>query len=281
MLYWIIWAILWAVGDILYKKSLLLSEGKISNRLYQLLWNFFMIIFLPFIFFFLSFETIDIKILLLLWWSAILSILWEFLEQYSYRNEKISVLVPYGEFETIFTVLFWFFLFADNSIISFIFTIIAWVTLVLWSINFKKLSFNKYCTALMWASFLWAIKYIIYWYVLLEIAPHNALFYNVIITLFILLLLVLLYKDFKSVKNINTSISKYIFLESFTRMLVTFITLFLITELWLVQAVLVWMIYLVFSIFFAFLFLKEKPEKKELFVLFVVFICIALWTFYG
>ena len=87
------------------------------------------------------------------------------------------------EFRSIFTIIIWFFVFTDNSLIAFLFTILAWITLVIWGLNFKNLKFNKYCLAITIASLLWSFKYIIYWLLLLKISEYSILYYNILVSI--------------------------------------------------------------------------------------------------
>ena len=280
MLYWILSALLWATWDILYKKSIWLADWKISDKYYQFIWNFFMTIFLPIIYVFFEWESFNLYIFILIFLSAILSIIWELFEQYWYRNEKISVLVPFWEFQSIFTIILWFFVFSDNSTISLVFALLAWFTLVVWWLDFKKFRFNKYCLAVTTGALLWSIKYIIYWLLLVQISEYSILYYNIVVSFFILLIIILLTKELKQYEKIDKQLTKYILLENFTRLLVSFITLFLIKELWLVQAVLIWMLYLIASLIFSYLFLKNIPSKKELLIVFFVFLFVTLWSIF-
>ncbi len=280
MFYWIINALLWATWDILYKKSLWLADWKISDKYYQFVWNFFMSIFVPIIYFFVDWEWFNIYILFLIFLSSILSVVWELFEQYWYKNEKISVLVPFWEFQSIFTIIIWFFVFTDNSTTSLLFALLAWFTLVLWWLDFKKFKFNKYCLAVTTWALLWAIKYIIYGLLLKYLSEYSILYYNIVVSFLILLLLILINKEIYSYKKISLKLTKYILLENFTRLTVSFITLFLIKELWLVQAVLIWMLYLIASLLFSYIFLKNKPSKKELLVVLFVFIFVTLWSIF-
>lgn len=283
MFYWILWSILWAIGDIIYKKALLLSDGKISNKLYQLVWNSYMSVVLLFWYILLDLGFINLTVVWLLLITWVISIISEIFEQIAYKNEKISVLLPFWEFESIITIIVWFLLFSgDTSTLSFIFALLAWIVLVLWSLDFKKFKFNKYCWLLVASAILWSIKRIIYTFVLLNLAVQvfDATVISMITSTIVLFLIALLTKDYLSIKKVNKKMSFFIFLENITRLFVSIISLYLIKELWVVQAVLVGMIYLVFSMFFAFLFLKERPSKKEVLVVLLVFSCITLWTIF-
>ena len=274
MFLWILNAILWSIWGIVYKKSLMAMDWVISNKLYQFIWAFFTILFTWILYLYYDFESVDLFIFFLLFLTAILWIFWELFSQYAYKKEKISVLVPYEEFESIFTVGFWFILFSDNSLISFVFTIFAWITLVIWSIDFKNFSFNKYCLALIVSSLFSTSQILLYWYILIKISEFNVFFYNIIMVFFILLVISIFNKEIYKIWKINIFKYKYIFLENFIRFIIWIFSLFIISELWIIQAVLIWMLFMITSMLSAYFFLKEKISKKEIIVAVIVSLCI-------
>jgi hypothetical protein len=75
--------------------------------------------------------------------------------------------------------------------------------------------------------------------------------------------------------------SLFIALENILRFIVGIVSLFLIKELWIIQAVLIGMLFLVFSMISAFLFLKEIPTKKEIIIVILVCVCISGWVYFG
>ena len=110
MIYWIINAIIQSIWWILYKKSLVIMNWIISDKFYQLICAFFTICFSLVLYFYYDLEQINIYIFIMLIATALFWIISELFEQYAYKNEKLSILVPYWEFKSIFTVIFWFLL---------------------------------------------------------------------------------------------------------------------------------------------------------------------------
>jgi len=278
MIYWIINAIIQSIWWILYKKSLVIMNWIISDKFYQLICAFFTICFSLVLYFYYDLEQINIYIFIMLIATALFWIISELFEQYAYKNEKLSILVPYWEFKSIFTVIFWFLFFSDNSIISLIFTLLAGLVLIIWSINFKKISFNKYCLALIITSLFSTFKILLYWFILKSLAIYNIVFYNVLIVFFILLIISIINKEIQKLSKINIKKYKYLFLENLTRFFAWLLSLFIISELWIVQAVLVWMMYMVTSMIAASLFLGEEITKKEVFIASIVSLCIWSWV---
>jgi uncharacterized membrane protein len=279
MLYWILNAILWSIAWIAYKRALEFTDGILSSKLYQLIWAIVTLSLGLFGYFFLDFEIIWWGIAGLLFLSAIFWIFSEVFEQYAYKKEKLSTLLPYWESETVFTVVFGFLLFTDSSLNAFLFTLAAWAILIIWSIDFKKISFNKYCGALIFSALLSSIKILIYWYILLELTAYNAFLYNTFMVFIILLIVNILTKDISSIKKMSPKMWKYIAIENILRFVYWVVSLFLIQELGIVQAVLIGMLYMVFSMITAFLFLKEIPSRKELVIVILVWACIS-WGVY-
>lgn len=280
MLYWILNAILWSIAGIIYKRALELTNGVLSSKLYQFIGATITLLLWSIGYVFLDLEFITIWVAGLLFISAFFWIFSEAFEQYAYKNEKLSTLLPYWEAETVFTVVFGFLLFTDSSLNSFLFTLVAWAILILWSIDFKKVSFNKYCWALIFSALLSSIKILIYWYVLLEISAYNTFLYNTFMMFIILLIVNIFTKDISNIKQLSPKVWKFIAIENILWFIYWVISLFLIQELWIVQAVLIGMLYMVFSMITAFIFLKEIPTKKEISLVVLVCACISGWVYF-
>ena len=281
MIFWILNSIFWAIWDIVYKKSLIESEWKITSKYYQFIWYFFMSIVLIIWLILFELQKINFNIFIIIFISSIFWLFSELFEVYAYKNEKISILVPYWEFQSIFTIVFWFFIFSDNSLISFISAVLAWLTLVFSAIDFKKFKFNKYCIAMIISALLWSIKYILYSYLILNLTEFSIVFYTTIILTILLFLNIFKNKEISQYKKINKKLFSLILSENIIRLVVWIITLILIKDLWLVQAILIWMLYLITSLILSFIVLKDKPSKKDIIVVSFVFIFITYWTIFG
>ena len=279
MVFWIINSLLWAFWDVAYKKSLAESEWKISSKYYQFVWYILSYIILIAWLIFFDLGKINFTIFILLTISATLSLFSELFEVYSYKNEKISVLLPYWQFKSIFAIIIWYFIFDNNSLNSFIFAALAWITLIIWAIEFKEIKFNKYCLSMLFSSFLSWLRYILYWFLLIEISEFTIIFYTTILLILSLFIYLFLKKEISEYKKINKKLWLLILLENSIRIVVLFITLLLIKELWVVQAVLIWMLYIITTLIFSYIMLKDKPKNKDIIVITLVTIFIWLWTY--
>lgn len=291
MYFWILWALLVSLWDITYKKSIVISWKKLSDDWYQFLsWIVSLIVtsivYLSAIIF--SFQELpeffSIKSLLIFLVVWIISVIWDYLLAYAFKNEKISVLTPYEEFETIFTVIFGFLFFSWVSITSFICVLIAWTVLTIWSIDFKKFKFNKYALIVTIWSLLFALKSNLLAYLLIDIAfsPLDSIFYSSIFAFLVALIIILIKKEFsKSFKKSNNKIFLFISTENIIRFLVWFVYAYLINDVWIVQTTLLWLLTVFSNMAFAYLVFKEVPAKKDYIVAFFVILCIVWWTSLG
>lgn len=195
----------------------------------------------------------------------------------------MAVLAPYQESETIFTVLFWFLIFWSGvSVESCIYVIIAWIILVLWSLDFKNLTFNKYAFAVVFWSFIYALKANLLAIVLVKLTALDLLFYsNVFVFLFALLIVT--YKKEVKTSVIWTEKKMLLFMnsESIARLLVWFVYAFLVQDEWIIQTTLLGLLTIFSNMAFAYFVFKEVPAKKDYIVAFLVIVCIVLGTYKG
>lgn len=286
MFYWILWALLVSLWDIAYKKAVLVSENKVSDLWFQFVsWGLSLslisaIYFWAILFNFQTLTNIfSLKIISILVIVGFISIFVSSLFAYAYKNEKLAVLAPYQESETIFTVIFWFLFFSDVSITSFIFVLIAWFILILWSLDFKNLKFNKFAFAIVLWNFVYALKANLIAYILVSITPLDSLFYSNIFA-FLFAIIIVFYKkeitqtiwwtDKKMVLFMNS--------ESITRLTVWFIYAILVKEVWIIQTTLLWLLTIFSNMAFAYFVFNEIPAKKDYIIAFFVILCIAWGT---
>ncbi|NDK08835.1 hypothetical protein EOM39_06365 [Candidatus Gracilibacteria bacterium] len=195
----------------------------------------------------------------------------------------MAVLAPYQESETIFTVLFGFLIFGSGvSVESCIYVIIAGIILVLGSLDFKNLTFNKYAFAVVFGSFIYALKANLLAIVLVKLTALDLLFYsNVFVFLFALLIVT--YKKEVKTSVIGTEKKMLLFMnsESIARLLVGFVYAFLVQDEGIIQTTLLGLLTIFSNMAFAYFVFKEVPAKKDYIVAFLVIVCIVLGTYKG
>lgn len=294
MFYWILWALLTSIWDIFYKKSILLSQWKVSNIWFQLLRWFIASILMLIIFLILLALGVEKIYFFWFWAISLMFVMWavnafsNLFRSYAYKNEKVSVLAPYQESETIITVIMWFFLFSGVSVITFISVLIAWFILFLGSIDLKNLKFNKYVWALVLATFFISIRENILAYLLIySITPVNLVLYSNTFSLLCVFIFIVLKIKF-SWKKLSLSKAKaldkktliFTSFDNLVRIWVTLVYAYLIAEIWIVEASLLGLLTIFSNMLFAYFVFKEVPEKKDYIIAGSVLLCIFLWTYY-
>lgn len=274
------------MGDIAYKKSVVVSWGKLSNYWYQFIsWIVYLLI-IVLIYFLITFFNLqeasqfwslkNFFILLLIW---TISVNWWLLSSYAYKNEKISILTPYQQFETIFTVLFWFLFFSWVSLKSFIFVLIAWAILIIGSIDFKKFTFNRYAFAVMLSSLIYSVKANLIAYLLISITPLESILYSNIFSFFIAFIIIFFKKEImQSISWTNKKMILFMNTESIARILVWFVYAYLVAEIWVIQTALLWLLNIFTNMIFGYFIFKEKPTKKDYIIAFLVALCVIWWN---
>ncbi|USN59206.1 MAG: hypothetical protein H6767_03880 [Candidatus Peribacteria bacterium] len=94
-----------------------------------------------------------------------------------------------------------------------------------------------------------------------------------------MVLLVVFFREFYYAKKLTTKMAVHIFFENIFWLAATFITLYLVKELGIVQAVLVGMLYLGFNLLLSFLVFSDIPRKRDVLVVIGVFFCVVFGTY--
>lgn len=280
MFFGILSSIFYSLCDIYYKKALTISKRYITDSFYQFIGYFFLtiVLFVVVLAVEQNIDTMSLFVFGILFVNSIFNVICEYLEQYAYRGEKISVLTPYGEAETIFATILWFIFFSNNSTLTFLSALLAGVVLIAGSIKRKHLKVNKYCLALTLSGFLTSLRFIVFWYVLLEFSELTSLFYSISISFLIITAVVVFKRELYLVDKTPWKLNKLIFIESGSRILANLITLYLIKNIGIVEAVLVGMTYLAVNLLLSYYYFKDRATKKELIMIAIVFACIVFWV---
>ncbi|MDQ1343707.1 MAG: hypothetical protein QG650_427 [Patescibacteria group bacterium] len=183
--------------------------------------------------------------------------------QYVYANEKAGVLAPYNETGRLFTIVAGFFLFADSSAASFASALAAIFAIIVFSIDFRSFSFNKYCAILAVSGVFRAFSSLAIGYVALKATPFTITLFDVTLATFVALGVLLWKKDFPVFVR-----EKFVALTGWTAVndgiwLVTFvISLFLLKDIGIVATSLLGMLSLVLTIVFDSVRIRKFPSPK-------------------
>lgn len=275
-------ALLWTVFDsfrtMLWKKS---SIYWVSRYLFVVIWTLIDVILAYILLFFwlLNFSSFSFLILFLVLLTTILYVFTWSIDQYVYSNEKISVLTPYENINKILSISFWFLIFWDISFLSFFISLIAWIIVVISSIDFKNLKVPRLIKVFFISQLILSLNILIVWYVLKNISAIDYFITGNILYFFFFLLLAFFKKqlDFKSIKPwfYRTRIS-----SSALWNVGYFIRLLIISSLWVTMWILFSYLYVWFILVLSYLFLWDKPTKKNVILTIVLSLLVWLWYYF-
>ncbi len=281
ILFWIINAFIWSLSQITYKKSV--ASNPVSQNVFMWMWNMVYLVVGISLFFFIPTDISNTPLLILAIFLAtnILASFAILIEQKLYKEEKISTLAPFNNLDSIFIIIISFIRFSGQSVVSLIMAIIAVFIITFWSLDYKKISFPKNIYLILISKVIRAIKWLSMWYVLKEILVTDAfilnnLFYvglNIFVILFIS-------KDFLTIKKSNPTFLKQRFTTSALGSLSSIVSLFLISNLWLIVSNLLGFLSLSVTLILSYFMFWDKPTKKTILITLRVSVCIVIWYIY-
>jgi len=194
-----------------------------------------------------------------------------------YKEEKLSVIVPYLNLSKIFIIVSSFFIFQDVSYTSFFIALFTVWVIILWSIdihtfrlprNFLKILFVETCRA-TWA-LLWGWIIVNHW---------DIVFFNIYVLgawLFTLFLTITTkqYKDFKNLPKAFWTHREMAALWWFS----WFLSLVVIKNLGLSLWILLGFLWIWVTLFFSYIFLWDKPSKKN--IILTIIVSLLIWIGY-
>lgn len=283
IIFWIISAFLQAIWWSFRKKAI--DNSTLPPSLFAIPWPIIWATIVYSLLYF--FDTnlliyIDYKIILLILIISSLEILSNYLEIYSFKNTKISNLLPYGNTNSLFIILIWFFLYYwtknSTSITTFIITLITIFIIIWFSIDFKKIKIDK-VIGILWKT-LSAITALIIWYILINYSSIEYMSINVIFWFTFYFLITIITKEkFKQLLKQESNFYTYRTIALVLWWVWFLIGLYIIESAWLLIATLIWFIWLIFRIFSMKFILKDNPSKKQIILAFIVSILIWIWYY--
>lgn len=279
MIWVFITTIFWSISEILYKKSISISD--IKSTFFQF---FAEIISIPVVIIILC-SNFNYSIFfnpLIIWAftaNAILFIINTNIWKYLYANEKIATLTPYFMIDNFIIVFAWYLFFKDASLTSFIICLISVAITTLFSIDFKNYSAPKFLWTVLIYQFISAVRfmmnvYVLKWITNLEFVALDQVFY---ITFSLLVIFYL--KEFSEFKKLT----KQIVLTRYSWYAIGFTCYFIDIYLLKEYGVIITTLFTFFgsslSIVFAYIFLKEIPLKKEI-ILWIIMIILVGFGYY-
>lgn len=255
------------IADIFWKKSL---SYWVWPKMHDIL--SYPAAFLIIIYFFIAWIDLSkVDYLLVISTSIILfiSIFKTQIRQSIYREEKISVIMPYTNVNKILSIVLSFFIFSDVSKTSLFITILAIIVVIIFSIDFKTLKFPRNIKKMLIVEIGWAGLLVWSWWLIANYWEDLYFMFAWISWAILLAIMIVFLWEFKTVKNKPKEfwINRYIWsIWWFSR----FLSLVVISNLWLSISIILSFLGIWITLFLAFIFLKDKPAKKDLLLTLIV-----------
>ena len=228
----------------------------------------------------------DTRILLLIWWLAILWVSSELMWLYIYKRTKLSELLPYGNIDKLFIIIFGFFLYygiswKETSVTTLIITLVTLCIIAGFTIDFKNIKVPKTITLFIFNKVLSASKALFIGYILLKYSTITYWFSIVIIEI-ILLICIGLYQKWQLISMIQQSRSFYKNRFAAISMWQThfILWLFIIESTGVVIASLLWFMSVVFNVIAMKITLNDTPSKKQILLAFIVILMVGLGYYF-
>ena len=210
--------------------------------------------------------------------SVLCYVIYDWLDQKVYSQEKLSHIIPYQNINSIFSIIISFVFFFDTSLIAFFMTLLAALVIIFASIDFKKFTIPKSFKTIIVAQSLISLETLLTWYVLIRLDyVWFFLIYAVVAVVLILVSLIYKKQSFSSLEKVWLRFYPLIIISSAIGRATFAIGLFLVNELWLTMSILLGFIWIITSLLFWYLILKDKPNKKDILVAVLVSAFIAIW----
>ena len=266
-----------AFSDVFWKKSLSYwVRPKAQSLASYPIWLVIVVYF-----FYIGFDTSSFNILAVLAVLAILiiDVIKEPVIQQVYREEKMSVIMPYLNLNKIFIIIASFFIFQDVSLISFCIIIFTVLVIILSSIdlknkklprNFSKILFNEVGRTI------WTL-----WSGWLILNYSEILYFNLYAVIWFIVVGYFALKTWQihDLKTVPWQYWKYRIIGALG-WLSWFLSLVVIKELWLSLSILLWFFGIWITLFVSYLFLKDTPSKKDITLTIVVAVLIGIWFYF-
>lgn len=273
MIYALLSTFIQAFADVFYKKSL---TYRVWARAHELAtYNVWLMLFVYFVASGFSLFSVPLMGFLIVGSVIVIDSLRQPLMQQVYREEKISVIMPYLNLSKIFIISSSFFLFGDVSLTSFIITLIT-VWVIMWaSIDIKTLKLPRNFLKILCVEILRAVAALVGAWIIVTYNEVTFLNLYVVLWLFYMISLTYITGQYLDLKNVPLRFWTDRFLASLW-WISWFLSLIVIKNLWLSVGILLWFIWIWVTLLFSYLLLWDKPSKKD--ILLTIAVSLLVWA---
>lgn len=273
--------ILQSFGTVFWKKTLLVSH--LPKLLFRFFWEINGLVIAIIVMWLSWFERsifLNMRIVGGVVLTLILDLRYDYIQQWLYREEKISTLIPYENLNSVFVIVIWYLIFKDASLVAVGMSILVIITTILFSIDFKNFEFPKNIKKILFVQILITIETLLTWYFLKDLADKDYFVVYQIVVVIMLLFPLLFNKLFGAVKKMSKSFLWYGSLSATANNISFLLYLFLVSEFGVVISMLLSFLGDGITILFWFLFLKEKPSKKEVLLIVLTTLLVGVGFYF-
>jgi len=266
-----------SLADVSWKKSLTYGIRPKAHSLWS--YPIAIILFIYFVYSGFNIFSIWITPIIVIFIIALIDIIKEPVNQQVYKEEKISVIMPYLNLSKIFVIISSFFLYQDVSYVTFLITVFAIIVIMLASIDIKKMSFPRCFSKILFIETLRTIGILLWGWVVLRYS--EIIYFNTyVLTCGLLILLLTIHaKQLPDLKTAGYSFWKYRTIAGLW-WFSWFLWLVVIKNLGLSLSILLGFIGIWVTLLISYFLLWDKPSRKNIILTIVVSVLIWIWYYF-
>jgi len=226
-----------------------------------------------------SFANIELLAFITVLGILLLDVFKEPILQQVYKEEKISVLMPYLNLNKIFVIISSFFLFQDVSTISFCITIFTALVIILASVDLKNKRFPRNFWKIIFIEWNRTIGTILGWWFILKYSEVSYFVLYALIWACVYFSLAVKTQQISGLKQAPLAYWKIRPIGSLG-WFAWFLSLVVIKNLGLSIWILLWFLWIWVTLLVSYIFLKDTPSKKDIILTITVAVLIAIWYYF-
>jgi len=265
-----------------------INESNLSRTLFKWISYPFSFVFMLWLVYFIWIEKIIFKdyiYLLLLFWIILIWIWGTYLNLHIAKRIKLSELMPYGNLDKIFIIIFWYFFYYWSekwvSLTTLLICLFTIVVIFMLSVDIKKLKIPKLIKLYTFWKLISSFNKLSLSYILIKYSSLTVLSVNWLFNFMMFSIIALSLKDplIDLIKQSKIFYVNRMFSTVFWQAWLV-LSFFIIQTSWIVIATLIWFLWIVFNIVSMKIILKDNPTKKQIILAFIVISLIWLGYYF-
>ena len=277
MFFALISTVMAAFSDIFWKKSLNFDIRSRAHELSSYIIPVSLVLYFCITWFQIS--SLESKVFLLTGIIILIDTIRLPIQQQFYREEKISVIMPYLNINKVLVIIASFFIFKDVSYTALCITILTIFIIAFGSIDLKTLKVPRCFWKILFTELLKTLWVLISGWLILSYSEVTFFNSYIILGLTTNILLVLLLQQWSDFKKVGKEYWKQRTLWSIW-WFSWFLSLVVIKNLWLSISILLWFVWVGVTLLFSYIFLKDIPSKKDMSLTIIVTLLIWVWYYF-